>query len=469
MTWTARQKTWLIVILIVNLTLWLIPTDVVQQIARDRHTLLGRYSRVQFSWILAVAILSAVSLYVAWPAGEKSKRRQFQVIAVLLFLVPMTAVLDFVLRTSERIHYVRQDTVYHRPPHFKLETVFEDKPQAYRTYPNRSAGFGTVRCTITTDERGFRNQTALNQCDVVVLGDSFAEGSRVSDEEAWPARLAAIGDLTVYNLGMSGYNPQHYLDSLRQYGLPLHPEYVLCMIYEGNDFRSGMKKGTFSKRVKTYFKQSPLIGVVEHLLISTFGPINCDGPVKGVEVLDWLPLQIPEGPVAKYYAFAPKQLRDLFGRRQGFEHNKHWVSARQCLQQMNELCVKEGCRLIVIYAPTKAHVTLPLAATSLPTGKVREFTAIGYKKPLPVGDAFLAQLIDGVDAAQNVVGDWCRAESIPCIEITSALQEAAQDGVQVYYTYDQHWTPDGHNVVANAVQEHFRSLLPSETVGLETP
>ena len=44
-----RQKIWLVVVMATNLARWLIPSDVVEQIARDRHTMLGRYSRQHFT------------------------------------------------------------------------------------------------------------------------------------------------------------------------------------------------------------------------------------------------------------------------------------------------------------------------------------------------------------------------------------------------------------------------------------
>ena len=97
----ARQKIWLAIVIVANLLLWIIPSDVVEQIARDRHTMLGRYSRTHFSWIVGVTVISLVSFYVDWSTGKTYKRRWFQVIATLLFLVPALALVDFVLRTPQ--------------------------------------------------------------------------------------------------------------------------------------------------------------------------------------------------------------------------------------------------------------------------------------------------------------------------------------------------------------------------------
>ena len=458
-----RQKIGFAVVILGNLILWIIPGDVVEQIARDRHTMLGRYSRTHFIWIVGVTMISIVSLYIDSATGEKYKKRWFQVIATLLFLVPTLAVVDYLLRSPEKNHYVKDSIVYHRPALSTFQLSFEDRPKAYRTYPDAPKGYGRVDCTLHTDRRGFRNQTDLEQYDVVALGDSFTEGSRVSNEHPWPVRLAQYSGLSVYNLGMSGYDPLQYRESLKEIGLSLKPRFVLCMLYEGNDFRSArsdrrrMKPG-FSKRLKSYFKQSPLLTAMDEMLIHTFGPINSAGTFRGVEILDWLPLSIPEGPKAHPYTFAPKQLRDLYLSEEGFSVDRHWLNPRKQLEEMNELCTASGARFIVVFAPTKAHVTMPMMADRLPAEKVRSFMKLRYKYELPEPDSFLTQLLANAGAKENVIHQWCRKNTVPFISLTSALRASTRAGLQTYYTYDQHWTPEGHDVTARAVhrflQEH---------------
>ena len=455
-----RQKIWLAIIVVVNLVLWIIPSDVVEQIARDRHTMLGRYSREHFYWIISFFIFSWVSFYVDWSTGQTYKKRWFQVIATLVFLVPVLGVVDYLLRSPEKAHYAKDSFAYHRPANFEVSVRFEDRPEARRTYPNAPKGYDPIDCTLRTDARGFRNRTALEQCDVVILGDSFAEGSSVSNEHTWAVRLAEISGLSVYNLGMSGYDPLHYLESLKRYGLGLKPRYVLCCLYEGNDFRSAKTdrkrlKPSFSKRMKSYFKQSPILGGLDHWMINTFGPINCDGSVRGVEVLDWLPLAIPAGPEANHYAFAPKQLRDLYESREEFSQDKHWLNPRGQLREMNRLCEEAGCHLVVVFAPTKAHVMMPVLGDRLPADKVRAFMALRYKKPLPEPDRFLATLLERAEARESVVGEWCAREGIGLVSAKDALRKAAVGGKQVYFTYDQHWTPLGHDAVAGAVHRYL--------------
>jgi hypothetical protein len=460
-----RQKIWLSIVIAANLALWLIPSDVVEEIARQRHVMLGRYSRTHFTWIVVVLVISLISFYIDWSTGPTYRRRWFQVMATVLFLLPSLVALDFVVRTPDVEHYVRDRVAFHRPPNARFAGTYADKPETHRSYPNAPPGYPDVAATLTTDHRGYRNQTNLEQYDVVVLGDSFAEGSKVSDDHAWPALLAARSGMSVYNLGMSSYDPLHYLESLRDTGLALKPRLVLCMLYEGNDFRSTKsdekrKSPSISKRVEDYLDRSPVIKTLDRLLIDTFGPINSAAELRDASRIDWLPLAIPQGVNARYYAFEPKQLRDLYGSRDDFAADKHWLNPRSQLAAMNELCRGAEAQLLVILAPTKAHVTFPVAAKGLDSAKVRAFTAISYKEELPAPDVFLEDLVHNVDAREQVVGEWCQRQSIGFLGLTNALRRAAVAGTQVYFTYDQHWTPAGHDVVAETIH-HVLLLRPS--------
>jgi hypothetical protein len=451
-----RQKVWLAIVLITNAVLWAVPSDVVEQIARDRHTMLGRYSRTHFAWNVGVLAFSIVSLYVDWATGAAYKRRWFQVLAVTLFLVPSLVIVDFLARSPQRSHYVRPTPAYHHPANENHSGFFEDKPEAYRTYPNAPCGYPKFARTLRTDARGFRNAVALDQSDVVTIGDSFGEGSGVSDEHPWPVVLGSLTGMRVYNLGMSGYDPPNYLQVLKEYGLPLRPRYVLCMLYEGNDFRTSQSVAEaiaipWSERFRTYMKQSPLIQAADQFLIQTFGPLRSTAPVAGAEILDWLPLAIPAGPQAKYYAFAPKQLRDLNQSAEEFAYGRKWLATRSILEEMDRVSREAGARLVFVFAPAKAHVTLPLAADRLDAAKVRAFTALDGSKELPPAEIFLVQLLARADARETVVRDWCARAQIPFISTTAALRSACAKGVQAYFTYDQHWTPEGHRTVAEVL------------------
>jgi hypothetical protein len=52
-----------------------------------------------------------------------------------------------------------------------------------------------------------------------------------------------------------------------------------------------------------------------------------------------------------------------------------------------------------------------------------------------------------------VFQEYCRENGIAFINLTEPLREETRKGVQTYYTFDQHWTPHGHEVVARYLSE----------------
>ena len=91
-----------------------------------------------------------------------------------------------------------------------------------------------------TDEFGFRNPKGLHQpglVDLLLVGDSFIQGSCVKDGEEVAAQLRNTFPKTV-SLGNGGNGPLLMLASLKEYGEHLRPKRVVWGYYEGNDMRN---------------------------------------------------------------------------------------------------------------------------------------------------------------------------------------------------------------------------------------
>jgi hypothetical protein len=87
-----------------------------------------------------------------------------------------------------------------------------------------------------SDEHGFNNPAGLygSEIDVVVLGDSFAQGACVAPEKNAVALIRKKYFKTL-NLGMGGMAPLTELAAFREYAEPLKPKVVVWFYYEGND------------------------------------------------------------------------------------------------------------------------------------------------------------------------------------------------------------------------------------------
>jgi hypothetical protein len=104
------------------------------------------------------------------------------------------------------------------------------------TILSNEAGYYPI---IETDEHGFNNPKGLynkNKVDIVLTGDSFAEGYSVHSNESIGAVLRQL-DFTTISIGKGWNGPLIELASLKEYAEPLEPKIVIW-IYFVNDFEN---------------------------------------------------------------------------------------------------------------------------------------------------------------------------------------------------------------------------------------
>jgi len=475
----SRQAKWIatVIILLANALLWIIPSNVAYLIAQNRDVLLGRYSLGHFTALFLLIPISAAMLYLTWANERNEKERRFKVIAISLSVLVSLIVMDIVARLVFPKRYVAEQTYFHRPPNAIQAGTAKDVPEEAFLYPRTPPGYPDIEYTLTTDKRGFRNKTDLDRYDVVVLGDSFAEGSRVTDDEVWPALLTQKSNLTVYNLGMSSGHPGTYLETLKKFGPELSPEIALCLLYEGNDFRESNfeEANSLSNQIEHYFKTSPLRNTIKNLLIRCFGSAPAARPTtdtnkpadpnkntapkppgQSTSPISWLPVSVPEGPNGKYYTFTVKSLLEHSVTDRQFLGEKGTKKTFAALREIKKICAEKDVRLIIAYAPDKPHVLLPLIARTVPPEQLRAFMALKGKK-LPPADKLLDVLLPRLDVQEFAIRDFCRTESIEFISLTEPLRLIIAEGAQAYFTYDSHWTPIGHKIVAETICQYLQT------------
>src|SRR5262249_7601320 len=80
--------------------------------------------------------------------------------------------------------------------------------------------------TFTYDRWGYRNTADVERANIVLIGDSFVEGSYVSDEQTVASQLAHRLAQCVANLGVAGYGPLQELRVLKGDALAKKPEVI---------------------------------------------------------------------------------------------------------------------------------------------------------------------------------------------------------------------------------------------------
>ena len=85
---------------------------------------------------------------------------------------------------------------------------------------------------VTTGPDGWRGNINLAECDIVVLGDSFAFGYGVNDQAMF---AGLIPNVRVKSIGAPGYNLVQELLVLREYSSRLAGKLVVWFVFLGND------------------------------------------------------------------------------------------------------------------------------------------------------------------------------------------------------------------------------------------
>ncbi len=453
---------------------WFFPSNVVRLIALGRPIVLGRYGVGHFAVLFFVSLLLLFLASLCWMRRTRTRREvAFRALAVSFAVVFTLVLLDVGGRLLRKDHYEQtavdttrwpdlnpDETIIRRPAnqHYRLTVV--DAPRYPRSYPNAPRG-EPREVELTTDARGFRNAQALDACDLLVIGDSFAEGNKVSDDEAWPVLLGKARGEVVYNLGMSGCDPDHYLAALKSIGAGLKPKLVVCMLFGGNDFKGPRRKASdlsFGGKVEMFFETSPVTRGFRAGVIGLLGPINADGDVRGIDTLSWLPVRVPEGEGGLPYVCLPKEVQRLALSEAQFRASPGWTHAAGVLREMKSVCDEIGARLVVSFAATKMRVVLPLARERIPVDKMHAFVAFRNRGALLAPEQLAKAVFDGAGSKEAVLRAFCEAEQIPFVSVTKPLIDGTARGERLFHIYDFHWTARGNAVVADALADGLAAL-----------
>ena len=242
------------------------------------------------------------------------------------------------------------------------------------------------------------------------------------------------------------------------------------MIYEGNDFKGLPRQAeigdvSFTEKLKG----SPLSASLKSLSRNLFESYNTtkDVPAYGKN-LSWMPVKIEdvsdEG--AKYYSFKPRRMLSLNVQQSIFEKSKIWQENVTLLDKFISLSKEHDFIPVIAYAPSKPHVVMPFF--DVKAEDLRSY--LSYKdKDLPDADMVKSSFYKNLDAQESTVEEYCRDRGISFISTTNKLQYMTEAGTQMYYTYDQHWTPMGNEVVAEIIYQHLSKMNVLSTTYSLTP
>jgi len=113
---------------------------------------------------------------------------------------------------------------------------------------NNEAG---KREIIVNDKYGFKNKNQIynKDIDIMILGDSFAEGLPFNNSDDIAGKINFKSNYNTANYGVMGTGPFMSLAVTKEYASRLKPKNVFYLFYEGNDLRDMMfEEKTFLKK-----------------------------------------------------------------------------------------------------------------------------------------------------------------------------------------------------------------------------
>ena len=104
---------------------------------------------------------------------------------------------------------------------------------------------------IVNDKYGFKNRNEIynNEIDIMILGDSFAEGLPFNNSDDIAGKIMFKSKYNTANFGVKGTGPFISLAITKEYASRFKPKNVFYLFYEGNDLRDMMfEEKTFLKK-----------------------------------------------------------------------------------------------------------------------------------------------------------------------------------------------------------------------------
>jgi hypothetical protein len=310
-----------------------------------------------------------------------------------------------------------------------------------------------------TDRLGFKNPDNIldgkEPIQVVVIGDSFAEGMGVATEDTFSSLLSQQGYLT-YNLGVQGYAPKQMEGSFRLYGLNLQPKYVIVAycstIYrrepaffdEQAVIRQRKMTGGISSidnsekieiREKTSHLTTAIFLLVRNLYRSSMNNIrNAENMVKTLKnrfdnnyLLSTYSYEILEVDNEKYNSQEVKQLPE-------------WKSTVQSILNVKKMADQIGAKVIVIILPHRGSMYYTKA-----TGK-----------PLPDNTILAVET--------SLLKELCKEQNMVFLDPSNRIENYVnkltdeQKELYPYLELDGHMSKYGHQLLEVEIEDYLNNI-----------
>jgi hypothetical protein len=260
----------------------------------------------------------------------------------------------------------------------------------------------------------------------VVVGDSFGEYALLPQDALVSSQLGRQLNLEVANLSQSDYGPQQELAVVRRYALPLRPEVVVWLFYEGNDFRDVQRYEALTHdwdatlRAANRYEERSIV----HNLLSAVWDFDRRWSRQSSFVA--------RRSSCHYSRATAEEDQTLYFGNNGILSNQDKEAAsiaQNSVLDAQRMLHGSGGELLFVFVPITFRVYQPFC----------EFPADGFAKDWP-----LSELL-------SVLESWARTNGVPYFDLTAPLRDAAASGTLAHFPDDSHWNATGTEIAASAI------------------
>lgn len=409
-------------------------------------SLVGQLHVGRFASLGGLALLTVVVAAAVWVVTRRNLRRGRALMGVVAWALVALVVSDGLLyfRVVRLPRVDRIDAIPAREPIITTD--------GYRTYVHQrmwsadvmsvgqaAAGLPDTgfyeprRLRVVTDELGFRNApgSALRAQDVVLLGDSFAFGYALDQEDLWSVQLARLTGKNVYNLALYGSSPSEGVELLRHFTerdavkLSARPV-ILLHVFEGNDFTDpsvyryryeGPRPVTEVRNILAQWFDEGLLGQALMRGRRLLSPARSTQGVVDSARFGRVAFHIPYMNEVRALDASPQVAAAYFASS----------AVPSALQRLAEVARRLSARVLVMYQPTRYRVY----------GR--------YFPDLPAvpRDRHMSALLRS--AAME--------HGFEYVDLTSAFEARAENGEMLFWRDDTHLNGAGHRLLAELTRD----------------
>ena len=290
------------------------------------------------------------------------------------------------------------------------------------------------RETFTTDALGFRNVAVPQSMSgsAILIGDSFAAGSGVSDEETLSARLSKRTGCIVYNAGREHPHPD--ADQVLALARKLNMRGGLVMHLYSEDREPPTLPTKWQREMRQVLARTPgwagrLVGRVRGLVTVSPLRILSERAMKTLENDRIFPNRYAAN-VVRATVYNGDSMLFLASRVNNFYRTRE-ASVEYWTWLRDELS-KERLNLLVLLVPSKYTVYRRFLLDQRPTSET--------------GGDYLNRLEQGL-----------RAAGVPVLNLApiflARVGDYLEHGEYLYWLDDIHWNAQGFDLAAAAIQE----------------